>query len=43
LAAVNVVATEATFHKEFIEKVALPRALETSAKLSSYMGYQLKN
>lgn len=43
LAAVNVVATETTFHNEFIEKVALPKALETSAQLSSYMGYQLKN
>ncbi|SDL87452.1 IclR family transcriptional regulator [Bacillus sp. OK048] len=41
LAAVNVVGTEKTFQDEFIEKVALPKALETSAKLSSYMGYQL--
>ncbi|MEH7114185.1 IclR family transcriptional regulator [Neobacillus niacini] len=41
LAAVNVVGTEKTFHDEFIKKIALPKALETSAKLSSYMGYQL--
>jgi IclR family transcriptional regulator, pca regulon regulatory protein len=43
MAAVNVVATEKTFHDEFIEKVALPKALETSSQLSSYMGYQLKH
>lgn len=39
LAAVNVVATDAIFNDEFIEKVALPKVLETTLKLSSFMGY----
>ncbi|MGM0901210.1 MAG: IclR family transcriptional regulator [Bacillota bacterium] len=42
LAAINVVGTEATFQKEFIESLALPKILETAEKLSSYMGYSIK-
>lgn len=38
MAAINVVATDTTFHDQFIEKVALPKAVET-AKLSGFMGY----
>ncbi|WP_436371283.1 IclR family transcriptional regulator [Cytobacillus sp. BC1816] len=41
MAAINVVATETTFHDEFIEQVALPKVLEISKKLSGYMGYHL--
>ncbi|WP_174727701.1 IclR family transcriptional regulator [Mesobacillus harenae] len=39
MAAINVVATEETFHQEFIENVALPKVLETSNKLSGFMGH----
>ena len=40
MAAINVVANEAIFHDEFIEKVALPKVLETSRILSGFMGFQ---
>lgn len=43
IAAINVVATETTFHDDFIEKVALPKVLETSATLSGFMGYHFTN
>jgi IclR family transcriptional regulator, pca regulon regulatory protein len=39
MAAINVVATETTFHDQFIEKIALPKVVETASKLSGYMGY----
>ncbi|MCP3742086.1 IclR family transcriptional regulator [Rossellomorea sp. BNER] len=43
MAAINVVATDITFHDEFIENVALPKVIETSEKLSGFMGYSTKN
>ncbi|WP_433957834.1 IclR family transcriptional regulator [Cytobacillus horneckiae] len=39
IAAINVVATDITFHSEFIEKIALPKVIETAKVLSGYMGY----
>ncbi|MGG0474943.1 IclR family transcriptional regulator [Priestia aryabhattai] len=39
IAALNVVATESTYHEDFIDKVALPKLLEVSNLLSDYMGY----
>ncbi|MEH6991744.1 hypothetical protein V7075_03435 [Neobacillus drentensis] len=43
LAAVNSVATESTFHNEFIEKVGLPKARDISDSLSGFMGYTRKS
>lgn len=39
MAAINMVATEAVFTDDFIEKIVLPRLLEVAKKLTSYMGY----
>lgn len=43
MAAINVVATDTTFHDEFIEKVALPKAIDTAETLSGFMGYPIRN
>lgn len=42
MAAINVVATETIFHSEYIEKIALPKVLETSRILSGFMGFHSK-
>ena len=42
-AAINVVATEATFNQEFIEKIALPKVLEASEILIRFYGLPHKN
>jgi IclR family transcriptional regulator, pca regulon regulatory protein len=43
LAALNVVATESAYQEDFMDKIALPKVLETSHLLSSFMGFSQKS
>ncbi|MGO4889412.1 IclR family transcriptional regulator [Anaerobacillus sp. MEB173] len=43
MAAINIVVPEMKFNEEFIEKIALPKLLDTSEKLSGYMSSTVKS